>query len=108
MPNHAIAPVKQALSATQIIAKLSHLNRWNLFGDGAEVAIEKTFSFDSHLQVMAFANAVAFVAQRQDHHPEMLLNFNTCSIRFRTHDVMGISTRDFEAASQVDALLSHE
>ena len=42
---------------------------------GAEVAIEKTYRFDSFLKTMAFVNAIAFIAEQQDHHPEMLVGF---------------------------------
>ena len=98
--------VMTALGATQIIAKLAHLNGWKLFGDGSEFAIEKTFIFENYFQTMAFVNAVAFVAQRKNHHPDILVLLTSCSIRFRTHEVMGVSIRDFECATQVDALIA--
>ena len=55
---------------------------------------------------MAFVNSVAFVARRQDHHPEMLVTYNRCVLRFNTHDVGGISMTDMECAAQVDTLLA--
>lgn len=97
-----------ALGATQIIAKLAQLDDWKLYGDGADLAIEKTYRFDNYLQTMAFANAVAFIAQRRDHHPDMLVQFHTCSVRFRSHDAQGISQNDFECAAQVDALVHQD
>jgi 4a-hydroxytetrahydrobiopterin dehydratase len=54
---------------------------------------------------MAFVNAVAFLAEQNDHHPEILVKYKTCSVRWRTHDVRGISHSDFECALKVDALL---
>lgn len=98
-------PALIALAATQIIAKLAQLDGWKLYGDGPELAIEKTSHFDSHLQTMAFVNAVAFVAERLDHHPEIVVQYKVCSVRFRTHAIQGISIRDFECAARVDALL---
>jgi 4a-hydroxytetrahydrobiopterin dehydratase len=103
--NMTPAPLLIALAATQIIAKLAQLDGWKLYGDGPEVAIEKTFHFDGYLQTMAFVNAVAFIAERQDHHPEIVVQYKACSVRFRTHVIQGISIRDFECAAQVDALL---
>lgn len=100
----ALAPVRTALSATQIIANLASLDGWRLHGDGPEVAIEKTFQFTNFLQTMAFCNAVAYIAERHDHHPEMLVTYSKCSVRFNTHDVNGISKTDFECAALVDAL----
>ena len=96
---------RAALSATQVIAGLAKLNGWKLHGDGAEVAIEKTYLFRNYLRTMAFVNAVAFIAEQQDHHPELLVRYNRCSVRFNTHDVQGISQSDFACAALVDALL---
>ena len=94
-----------ASSATQIIAGLAKLQGWKLHGDGTDVAIEKTFVFKNYLRTMAFANAVAYMAEQQDHHPELLVRYNTCSVRFNTHDANGITQSDFACAALVDALI---
>jgi 4a-hydroxytetrahydrobiopterin dehydratase len=94
-----------ALSATQVIAGLAKLDGWKLHGDGADVAIEKTFPFKNYLRTIAFVNAVAFIAEQQAHHPELLVRYNRCSVRFNTHDVQGITQSDFACAALVDALL---
>jgi 4a-hydroxytetrahydrobiopterin dehydratase len=104
MTNQPSTPVRIALSATQLIASLAKLEGWKLHGDGADIAIEKTFTFANYLQSMAFANAVAYLAEQQDHHPAMLVQYGSCSVRFNTHDVNGISNTDFECAALVDAL----
>jgi 4a-hydroxytetrahydrobiopterin dehydratase len=55
---------------------------------------------------MAFANAVAWVAHREDHHPELALNHGHATVRWRTHDAGGITSLDFGCAAMVDALLA--
>lgn len=100
------ALVQTALSATQVIAKLALLDGWKLFGDGADLAIEKTFHFSSYLQTMAFVNAVAFIAESNQHHPELLIHYQRCSVRWNMHDVQGLTNADFACAAKVDALLS--
>jgi 4a-hydroxytetrahydrobiopterin dehydratase len=100
------APVHRALSATQVIAKLATLDNWKLYGDGTDVAIEKTYHLKGFLDTMAFVNAVAFIAEQRNHHPEMLVNYDRCSVRWRTHDVQALSMADFECAARVDALLN--
>lgn len=100
-----VAPVRTALTATQIIASLAKVEGWKLHGDGADVAIEKTYRFDNFLKTLAFVNAVAYIAEQQDHHPELLVTYGSCSVRFNTHDVHGVSRSDFECAALVDALL---
>ena len=98
--------VRSALTAPQIVAKLAHLQGWRLSGDGPDLAIEKTFASKSYLHNMAFVNAVAFMAEQCDHHPEILVTYKTCSVRWRTHDARGITSSDFECAVKVDALLA--
>jgi 4a-hydroxytetrahydrobiopterin dehydratase len=97
-------PLRQVLSATQVINGLATLDGWKLHGDGADVAIEKTYSFKNFLRTMAFVNAVAFIAEQQDHHPELLVQYGSCSVRFNTHDVRGITVSDLACAALVDAL----
>jgi 4a-hydroxytetrahydrobiopterin dehydratase len=98
--------VRRSYTATQLIASLAQLEGWKLCGDGPAVAIEKTYAFANYLETIAFVNAVAFMAERQDHHPEMLVTYNRCTLRWNTHDVGGISVTDFECAAAADALVA--
>ncbi|MFN3568919.1 MAG: 4a-hydroxytetrahydrobiopterin dehydratase [Polaromonas sp.] len=98
---------RRALSATEIVTQLSQLNGeqalgWRLI-DGS---LEKTYSFKNYYETIAFVNAVAFIANAEDHHPDLALSYNKCTVRFNTHDVQGISVSDFFCASKVDALVA--
>jgi len=97
---------RRALSATETVSALARLGGWTLSGDGAAVAIEKTFRFANYFETMAFVNAVAMVAHVQDHHPDLSVHYNRCVVRFNTHDVGGISATDLDCAARVDALLA--
>ena len=103
---NAPAP-RRALSATEVVTRLTQLNGdaaqgWKLI-DGA---IEKSFSFPNFHETMAFVNALAHIAHRADHHPDLAVNYGRCTVRFNTHDVNGISVSDFDCAARVDALLA--
>jgi 4a-hydroxytetrahydrobiopterin dehydratase len=106
MKERPLSIVPRALTATELIANMAKLPDWTLSGDGAELAIEKTFNFADYYQTIAFVNAVAFIAHAQNHHPDLSVHFARCVVRFNTHDVNGISTTDFDAAARVDALLA--
>jgi 4a-hydroxytetrahydrobiopterin dehydratase len=97
---------RRALSATEIVASLARIEGWTLSGDGADVAIEKTYRFANYYETISFVNAVAFIANAQDHHPDLSVHYNRCVVRFNTHDVQGISATDFDCAAQIDALLA--
>ena len=97
---------RRALTAPELVAKLAQLEGWQLQGDGADVAIAKTFRFANYHETLAFVNAVAFIAHTQDHHPDLSVHYDRCVVRFNTHDVGGISMTDVECAAQVDTLLA--
>ncbi len=66
--------------------------------------ISKIFSFKSYADTMGFANSVAWIAQREDHHPEMLVSYDRCRVAYSTHSVDGISDNDFICAAKIEAL----
>ena len=94
----------RAFTATEIVTKLAKLEGWRLSGDGAAVVIEKTFRFADYPQTLLFVNAVAWLAQARNHHPELVVQFDRCVVRYSTHDVAGLSQADFDCAAAVDAL----
>ena len=100
------APTRQALGPSDIVSGLARLSGWKLTGDGANVAIEKTFTFANYFETIAFVNALAFIANAEDHHPDLAVSYGKCTVRFNTHDVDGVSVSDFFCASKVDALLA--
>ena len=99
------ALVRRALTATEVVANLAQLEGWSLSGDGAAVAIEKTYHFANYYETISFVNAVDFIANAQDHHPDLSVHYNRCVVRLNTHDVQGISITDIECAAQFDQLL---
>ena len=97
---------RRSLSAAEIVTRLAALPGWQLTGDGPDLAIEKTYTFGNYYETLSFVNAVAFIANAQDHHPDLSVHYNRCVVRFNTHDVKGLSETDFECAAQVDGLLA--
>ncbi|MFN5348694.1 MAG: 4a-hydroxytetrahydrobiopterin dehydratase [Polaromonas sp.] len=105
--NKPIHNNRKALSATEIVTQLSKLNGeqamgWRLI-DGA---LEKTYAFNNYHETIGFVNALAFIANAENHHPDLAVSFSKCTVRFNTHDVNGISVSDFFCASKADALLT--
>jgi 4a-hydroxytetrahydrobiopterin dehydratase len=97
---------RRALKPTEVVSRLATAPGWQLSGDGDGVAIEKTYTFANYFETIAFVNAVALIAHTEDHHPGLSVHYNSCVVRFNTHDVKGLSDTDFECAARVDALLA--
>jgi len=91
-----------AMSDTQVLDHLAQLSSWKSAGG----AIEKAFTFKNFHETMAFVNALAWIAHTEDHHPDLQVGYDRCTVRFSTHSVGGISVNDFICAAKADALVS--
>lgn len=96
--------MESSLSATEIEAMMCQLPHWSLDKATGTPTIERRFVFSNYHATMAFVNAVAQIAHREDHHPDLSVHYGSCVVRFNTHDVQGLSPRDFRCAALVDAL----
>ena len=94
----------RALQPLEVAAALVHVPGWRLHGEGDTLAIERDWRFASHAEAMLFANRVGWLAEAMNHHPELTIQHAHCCVRWRTHDVRGLSALDFEAAQRTDAL----
>ncbi len=84
----------------QLRDALVALNDWTL----ADGQLQREFRFADYHQTMAFVNAVAELANLEDHHPELVVGYNRCTVRFSTHSAGGISENDFICAAKVDEI----
>lgn len=92
----------QPMNDAEIRAHLNEVSGWH----HANGFIEKTFSFKDFHENMAFLNAMAWICHTEDHHPEVSLSYNRCTVRFNTHSVGGVSVNDFICAAKVNALVA--
>ena len=76
---------------------------WSLNDDATE--IRRDFGFKGFNRTMGFVNAVAWIANNENHHPDMEVGWGHCLVRFSTHAIEGLSENDFICAAKVDALL---
>jgi len=68
--------------------------------------LAKVFPFKNYYETMAFVNMVAWIAHREDHHPDMSVSYNKCRVAFSTHSVGGLSENDFICAARIESALS--
>ncbi len=96
--------LETGLSAAEINEHLAAVEGWAL-EDGK---IVKAYSFRNYYETLAFVNAIAYVIHAEDHHPELIVTYNRCTVKFDTHSVNGgrggISENDFICAAKVDAV----
>lgn len=88
------------LSADEITSLLSQLKGWQ----STDHLITKTYTFQNYYQTMAFANALAWISHREDHHPDITVGYNNCRVEYTTHAINGLSENDFICAAKIDKL----
>lgn len=88
------------LNEQEITAHLAALDGWTR----EHKAIVKVFRFANYHETMAFVNAVAWIAHRSDHHPDLEVGYNRCRVAYSTHSAGGLTDKDFTNAARIDAL----
>jgi len=91
------------LDAGQIEALLREVPGYK--ADDARAKISKDYKFADFYETIAFVNALAYIANQEDHHPDLAVSYNKCSVVFSTHDAGGLTENDFICAARVNALI---
>jgi 4a-hydroxytetrahydrobiopterin dehydratase len=89
------------VAGERVDAVLRELPGWSRAGE----AIEKTYRFKNYYETMAFVNATAWVSHAEDHHPDLEVGYNKCTVRYSTHAIGGLSENDLICAAKVEALV---
>lgn len=76
---------------------------WQVSADGLQIS--RTFEFPAYSRSLGFANAVAWIAITQGHHPDIVLSYSRCQVSWTTHAIGGLSDNDFICAAKVDLLV---
>lgn len=93
------------LQGDQIAALLGALHEdWSLSDDGLEIS--RKFDFPAYSRTLGFANAVAWVAIAEGHHPILTISYGSCRVSYTTHAINGLSDNDFICAAKIDRLIA--
>lgn len=89
------------MTPDQITQALAGLDGWAAEG----AAITRRWRTRDFAQALALANAIGALAEAMNHHPDLSLGWGWCAARLTSHDVGGLSERDFAAAAQIDEIV---
>jgi len=93
----------QVLTAEQSEQLMQALDPgWSLAGDGLSIA--RMFEFPAYSRTLGFANAVAWIAITEGHHPVLTVEYARCQVSYTTHAIGGLSDNDFICAAKIDQL----
>jgi len=86
------------LSENEIAQRLTGLKDW--IQEGNQIA--KQYKFKNFVESMGFVNKVAILAERVDHHPDILIEYSKVTITLSTHSEGGLTERDFNLAAEIE------
>lgn len=90
------------LTRDEITKLLAQIPAWEVNADGT--AISRRYTFKNFYHTMSFVNAVAWIANQENHHPDMEVGYNYCNIKYNTHAIGGLSENDFICAAKINGL----
>jgi len=88
------------LSEAEIIERLPTAKGWDRHGD----MLVRTWQFPSFRRAMEFVNQVAALLDKSDHHPDLIVQYRTVRIEMSTHDVGGLTERDFALVVEINEI----
>jgi 4a-hydroxytetrahydrobiopterin dehydratase len=88
------------LEMDDVRKRLATVPAWQI----AEASIQRSFLFRDFVDAFAFMSSVALTAERMEHHPEWRNVYNRVDITLSTHEVGGLSEKDFTLAAAIDDL----
>jgi 4a-hydroxytetrahydrobiopterin dehydratase len=90
------------LASETIHQNLKNLPDWDVID---EIKINKTFKFENFLEAIEFVNKIAKIAEKNQHHPDISINYNQVNIELWSHSVQGLTEKDFILANQIEDIL---
>ncbi len=87
----------------EIEQQLHEIPGWKF--NAQDYFIFRTFHFKNYYLTMAFVNMVAWLAHQENHHPQLEVGYDQCTVKYWTHAIQGLSRNDFICARKINLLI---
>ena len=94
------------MTASEIAEASKQVPAWKVIEEGGEPRLVREFKFKDFSGALAFANKVGAIAEEEDHHPALLVEYGKVTVSWWTHAIHGLHHNDFVMAAKTDALAS--
>lgn len=92
------------LSEEELQKYLLEIPKWNVISSDNIPKLKREYSFDNFLDALAFANKVGAAAERENHHPEIVVTWGKTTVTWWTHKIKGLHRNDIIMAAKTDSL----
>lgn len=93
-----------ALTSTEVSEFLPQVAEWELLEVDGLQRLQRVFKFKNYVEAVAFTNKIAMTAEKEDHHPLIVLEWGRVTVQWWTHVVKGLHQNDFIMAAKTDEL----
>ena len=90
----------------ELVEFIKEIPDWEPITQDSILKLSRVFNFDDYAKAVQFSNQVADLAEEEDHHPAILLEWGKVKVTWWTHKILGLRMDDFIAAAKTDRLLS--
>jgi 4a-hydroxytetrahydrobiopterin dehydratase len=88
------------LSEPEILARLPMARGWDRHGD----MLVRSWQFPSFRRALEFVNQVGSLFEKSEHYPDLIVTYRTVRIEISTHDVGGLTERDFQLIAGINEI----
>lgn len=100
------SPSSNPLSEHEIDQLLKELNNWYLMPENGTQKITREFAFNNYSSAQEFANAIALLAEQENHHPRVCIEWGKATVSWWTHSINGLFINDFIMAARCNTIFS--
>ena len=90
----------------ELVEFIKEIPDWQPITEESVLKLRRVFDFNDYSQAVKFSNRVAGLAEQEDHHPAILLEWGQVQVTWWTHKILGLHKNDFIAAAKTDSLLN--
>ena len=93
-----------ALTDAEVTELLLQVPEWELIEVDGIKRLQRIFKLKNYVEAVAFTNKIAMTAEKEDHHPLILLEWGRVTVQWWTHVVKGLHQNDFVMAAKTDEI----
>ncbi len=93
-----------SLTGAEIADMMLHIPHWQTVEQDSTLRLYRVFKFKNYAQALEFTNKIAAIAEEEDHHPLIILEWGRVTVQWWTHVVKGLHKNDFIMAAKTDQI----
>ena len=95
------------LTDAEIAELHPQVSEWELVTQDNLLRLQRVFKLKNYAKALEFTNKIAALAEEEDHHPLIILEWGRVTVTWWTHIIKGLHKNDYIMAAKTDHLFGH-